>query len=174
MACLSVVASPLTILPPSTSRFRPLAPYCPICWHLTAKPPPPQAGTLLLSTGWHPTATHELAPYCYSPPGTQLLLLRSVDPSLVTPSRSIALPPWLLSNALDQCNDLHNRASGFSGPTVSQFSPVDDRPSTRLRPTFWVFEQAASFVLGSVRKGLGLSTCTFLCIVSLPVWGILS
>ena len=26
-----------------------------------------------------------------------------------------------------------------------------------------------SFVLGSLRKGLGLSTCTFLCIVSLRV-----
>jgi len=31
-----------------------------------------------------------------------------------------------------------------------------------------------SFVLGSLQKGLGLSTCTFLCIVSLRVWGILS
>jgi len=31
-----------------------------------------------------------------------------------------------------------------------------------------------SFVLGSLLKGLGLSTCTFLCIVSLRVWGILS
>jgi len=30
------------------------------------------------------------------------------------------------------------------------------------------------FCFGSLLKGLGLSTCTFLCIVSLRVWGILS
>ena len=35
-------------------------------------------------------------------------------------------------------------------------------------------EAVVSFVLGSLREGLGLSTGTFLCIVSLPVWGILS
>jgi len=110
MARLSVVASPLAILPLPPSRFRPLAPYCPLSWHLTAKNPPP-AGTLLLPSGWHPTATHRLAPYCYSLAGTLLLLLRSVDPSSVTPSRGIALPPWLLSNALDRCNDLPDRTS---------------------------------------------------------------
>ena len=36
MARLLVVASPLGILPPSPSRFSPLAPYCPLSWHLTA------------------------------------------------------------------------------------------------------------------------------------------
>jgi len=65
MARWSVVASPLAILPLPPSRFRPLAPYCPLSWHLTAKnsspgwhptAPPPLAGTLLLLTGWHPTA----------------------------------------------------------------------------------------------------------------------
>jgi len=35
-------------------------------------------------------------------------------------------------------------------------------------------EAVISFVLWSLQKGLGLSTCTFLCIVSLLVWGILS
>jgi len=65
MARLSVVASLLAILPLPPCRFRPLAPYCPLSWHLTAKnsspgwhptAPPPLAGTLLLLTGWHPTA----------------------------------------------------------------------------------------------------------------------
>jgi len=64
MARLSVVASRLAILPLPPSRFRPLAPYCPLSWHLTATPLP----------GWHPTATHRLAPYCYSPAGTLLVL----------------------------------------------------------------------------------------------------
>jgi len=80
MAPLSVVASPLAILSLPPSRVRPLAPYCPISWHLTAKPPRlapyccSRAGTLLLLTGWHPTAAHGLAPYCCSPAGTLLLL----------------------------------------------------------------------------------------------------
>jgi len=65
MARWSVVASPHAILPLPPSRFRPLPPYCPLSWHLTAKntspgwdptAPPPLAGTLLLLTGWHPTA----------------------------------------------------------------------------------------------------------------------
>ena len=165
------MASLLASLPPPPSRFRPLAPYCPL--------------------SWHPTATHRLASYCYSPAGILLLIvvgghplcpvaplallpLRSFGLSSVTPSHGIALPPWLLYNAIDRCNDLHDRASGLSGPTVSVFSPIDDRLSTPLRPAFLVFEQAVSFVLGRLRKGLGLSTCTFLCIASLRVWGILS
>jgi len=112
MALWSVVASPLAILPLPPSRFRPMARYCPISWHLAAKTPPP-AVTVLLPSGWHPTATHGLAPYCYSLAGTLLLRLRSVDPSSVTPSRGIALPPWLLSNALDRCNDLPYCTSCF-------------------------------------------------------------
>jgi len=83
MARWSVVASLLAILPPLPSQFRPLAPYCPLSWHLTAKnsfpgwhptAPPLRlapycyspAGILLLLTGWHPTATHRLAPDCLS------------------------------------------------------------------------------------------------------------
>jgi len=162
------------------SRSFLLPPPGSVRWHHTALLAgtlllnPPQASTLLLPTGWHPTTTHRLAHYRYSPAGTLLLLFRLVDPSSVTPSRGIALPPWLLSNALDPCNDLHDRTSGYSGPTVSVFSLVDDRPSTPLMPAFQVFEQAVSYILGSLRKGLGLSTGTFLCIVSLRVWGILS
>ena len=128
MVCLSVVASPFAILPPPP-------PGC-VRWHRTA----PLAGALLLKLppGWHPTALHLLAPYCYSLAGTLrlilLLPLRSVDPSSVMPSRGMALPPWLLSNTLDRCNDLHYRASGYSGPMVSMFSPVDDYPSSQSGP----------------------------------------
>jgi len=129
IARYSVVASLLAILPLPPSRFHQLAPYCPLSWPLTAKTPPP-AGTLLLPSGWQPTATHRLAPYCYTLAGTLLLLLRSVDPSSVTPSRGIAWPPWLLSNALDRCNDLHDRVSGYCGPVVSMFSLVADHQSS--------------------------------------------
>ena len=66
MARWSVVASPFVILPLPPSRFCPLAPYCPISWHLTAKNSSP---------GWHPTAPLWLAPYCYSPAGTLLLIV---------------------------------------------------------------------------------------------------
>jgi len=59
------VASLFAILSLPPSWFCPLGPYCPISWHLTAKTPPP-AGTLLLPFGWHPPATHRLAPYCSS------------------------------------------------------------------------------------------------------------
>ena len=121
MACLSAAASLFASLPLSSSQFCPLAPYC---YH-----PLP---------GWHPTARHWLAPYCYSPAGILLLLtgwhptahrrwlasplpggsarhlpFRSVGPSSVTPSRCIVLPPWLLSNLLDRCNDLPDRTSRF-------------------------------------------------------------
>jgi len=65
MARLSVVASLFAILPLPPSWFRPLAPYCPLSWLLTANPPhllapycSSPAGTLLLLPGWHPTAHH--------------------------------------------------------------------------------------------------------------------
>jgi len=147
------VASLLAILPLPPSQFRPLAPYCPLSWHLTANPPPrlapycsPPAGTLLLITGWHPTA-HPPGwhPLCSVAP-LALLPLRSFDPSSVTPSRGIALPPWLWTNALDRCNDLRDRASGSCGPTVSVFSRVGDHlsspsgPATALeQPSFLLF-----------------------------------
>jgi len=59
------------------------------------------------------------------------------------------------------------------GPLL-EFSYVADHLSTPLRPAFLVFEQVVSFVLGSLLKGLGLSTCTFLSIVSSNVWNISS
>ena len=65
MARLSTMATPLVILPQPPCWFYPLAPYCPFSWHLTAKPLP----------GWHPTTPHLLAPYCYPPAGTLLLLV---------------------------------------------------------------------------------------------------
>jgi len=58
IACLSAAASLLAILPLSSSRFCPLAPYC---YH-----PLP---------GWHPTAHHRLAPYGYSSAGSLQLIV---------------------------------------------------------------------------------------------------
>ena len=112
------MASPLEILPLPGSRFRPLAPYCRMSWHLTAKTPPqagtlllpPLAGTLLLLTSWHPTAHHHWLASPLPAGHARHLPFRSVGPSSVTPSRGIALPPWLLSNALDRC---HDRTSWF-------------------------------------------------------------
>ena len=146
------MATRLAIHPLPPSRFRPLAPYCPISWHLTANPPPrlvpycslpsgchptaspPPAGTLLLLTGWHPTShLPSWHPLCSVAP-LALLPLRSFDPSSVTPSCGIALPPWLWTNALERCNDLRDRASGYCGPTVSVFSHVGDHPSSRSGP----------------------------------------
>jgi len=84
------VASPLVIRPLPPSRFRPLAPYCPLSWHLTAEnsspgchptAPPPLAGTLLLPPLWlalycSPRLAGtlllpplKLAPYCSPPSG---------------------------------------------------------------------------------------------------------
>jgi len=69
MARLSAAASLLAILPLSSSRFCPLAPYC---YHRVP--------------GWHPTAHHRLAPYCYSPAGTLLLIVIGWHPlCLVAP-----------------------------------------------------------------------------------------
>ena len=58
------------------------------------------AGTLLLITGWHPTANLRLAPYCYSSAGALLLIsvgwhpLCLVAPLAFYPSDRLA-PPWL-------------------------------------------------------------------------------
>ena len=83
MARLLAAASLLAILPPSSSRFCPPAPYCyhplpgrhPTAHHWLAPYCYSPAGTILLLTGWHHTATHRLTPYCYSPAGTLLLIL---------------------------------------------------------------------------------------------------
>jgi len=102
------VASPLAILSPPSSRFRQLAPYCPISWSVTATPLPgwhatashrvapychSPDGTLLPLTGWHPTATHRLAPYCHSPACTLLPLTGW------HPTATHRLPPYCYSPA---------------------------------------------------------------------------
>ena len=183
MARLSAAAGLFAILPLSSSQFCPLAPWCyhPLpCWHPTAhhRLAPycsSQAGPLLLLTGWHPTATHRLAPYCSTSLAgiscARWLRSRSTLPIgwplLVTPSRGIVLPPWQLSNALNRCNDLPDRTSGFGGPSVGVF--LCPR-STNLSPrAAFLAVRVFPFVLVSLRKGLGLSTCTFPCIVSLHV-----
>ena len=137
------MASPFAFLPLPPSGFCPLAPYCPLSWHLTAKnsspgwhptAPPPLAGTLLLLTGWHPTGH---LPGCHPLCSLALLAflpLRSFDPSSVTPSCGIVLRPCLWTNTLDRCNDLHNRASGSCEPTVSVFSHVGDHLSSPSGP----------------------------------------
>jgi len=173
MARLSAAARLFTILPLSSSQFCLLAPYC---YH-----PLP---------GWHPTALHRLAPYCYSPAGTLLLIvvgwhplcsvaplaplpLRSFGLSSVTPSRGIALPLWLCPTPWINVMSCLNVHHGCGGPSTGVF--LCHRSSIlSIRPRKGLSGAVVSFVLGSLRKGLGLSTCTFLCIVSLRVWGILS
>jgi len=120
MAHLSAAASLFTILPLSSSRYCPLAPYC---YH-----PLP---------GWHPSAHHR---WLASPqPGgsARNLAFRAVGPSSVTPSRGIALPPWLLSNALDRCNDLPDRTTWFRWVLYWSFpmSPITYQPPSG--PRFW-------------------------------------
>jgi len=176
MARLSVVASPLAILPLPPFRFCPLAAYCPIRWHLTANPPhrlapycSSQAGTLLLLTGWHPTA-HLTGwhPLCSVAP-LAFLPLRSFGPSSVTPSRGIALPPRLcptLGNDVITCPTVHHAFWRALNLLVfrRRGSPIlSPRPREGLRAA------VVSFLLGSLLKGLGFSTCRFLCIVSLRV-----
>jgi len=68
------------------------------------------------------------------------------------------------------CLTIHH---GFGGPSTRVFLC---RRSSILSsgPRKGLSVAVVSFVLGSMLKGLGLSTCTFPCIVSLRVWGILS
>jgi len=81
MARLSVVASLLAILPLPPSRFRPVAPYCPISWHLTANP------------------LYRLASYCSSPAGTLLLIIVGWHPLCLVRSAHppTSLPPAIYS-----------------------------------------------------------------------------
>jgi len=166
MARLSVVASPFAIFAPSASLFCPLVPY----YH---NPPP----------GWHRTAHHRLAPRAYcsplagipsarwlrSPPYPPRLL----QSSSVTPSRGIALPLWLPPTPWS--NDVITGAAVVHGSSVGpQSSGFQTKARSLSSPSGPRSEALAklSFVQGSLPKGLGLSTCTFLWIVSLCVWGI--
>ena len=150
------------------------------------------ASTLLLITGWHPTAYHRLAPYCHSWAGTLLPLMgwlptahrrwlaspqpsgsarrlsfRSVGPSSVTPSRGIAPPPSLCPTPWIDVMTYLTVQHGFGGPFAGVFLC---RRSTKLsRRAAFLAVRVFSFVLVSRRKGLGLSMCMFLCIVSLRV-----
>jgi len=172
MARLSVVASPLVILLLSFSQFCPLALLLPPFLSL--------AGTRLLPIGWHPTATLWLAPYCSSSlagiPSARWLRLPSTLSDWVSPPwlrlvvvlhclRGYCPMPWI---DVLTCPTVHR---SFGGPSRLEFSYVAGHQSSPPWSPF-VAVQIFSFVLVSLRKGLGLSTCTFLCIVSLCIWGI--
>jgi len=58
---------------------------------------------------------------------------------------------------------------GFGGPSTGVF--LCRRSTILSPPAAFLAIRLFSFVLVSLGKGLGLSTCTFLCIVSLRVWG---
>jgi len=152
MAPLSAAASLLAILPPSSSRFCPLAPYC---YH-----PLP---------GWHPTAHNRLAPHCYSPAGTPLLLtgwhptalcrwrasplpgrsarrlpFRSVGLSSATPSRGIALPPWLGPTPWIDLMTCLTVQHGFGGPSTGVFLCRRSRILSRQQ-RFWPLKSLLLF-----------------------------
>jgi len=178
IARLSAAASLFTILLLSSSRFCRVGPYCyhPLPgWHPSAhrRLPPycsSSAAPLLLLTGWHRTAPLR---WLASPlPGgsAHRLPFRSVGPSSVTPSRGIALPLWLCPTPwidVMTCLTVHH---GFGGPSTGGFLC---RGSTILFPrAAFLAVSVFSFVLVSLRKGLGLSTRTSPCILSLPVRGL--
>jgi len=125
------------------------------------------ASTLLLLTGWRPTAHRRWLVSPLSGCSARHLPFRWVGPSSVTPGRGIALPPWLCPTPwIDgiTCLTVHH---GFGGAFTGVFLC---RRSTILSPrAAFLAVRVFSFVLVSLRKGLGLSTCTFLCIVSLRV-----
>ena len=146
--------------PPGSVRWHHTAPFS---WHLSAYPP-----------GWHPTATHRLAPYCPVAPLA----------SLSTPSDAFLLgyaQSWYCTasvaaaNALvKQCNYQRDRCLRLRyQPTFLWFSSKARSLSSLSGPRFEALAKL-SVVQGSIRKGLDLSTCTFLCIVSLRVWRLLS
>jgi len=132
---------------------------------------------LSLPDGMNPGGRTENSSLRYKPPGTSgaqgargemgrkmIFLLMSF-----TPSRGIPLPPWLWTNAMDRYNDLHNRARGSCGPTVIRVFPCRRSPILSPRPRKGLRTHGVSFLLGSLLKGFGLSTSTFLCFVSLRV-----
>jgi len=175
IARLSAAASLLAILTPSPCRFCPLSPYCyhplpgwhPTAHHQLARYCHSLAGTLLLLTGWHPTAHRRWLASTLPGGSARHLPFRSGGPSPVTPSRGIALPPWLCPTPWIDIMICLTIQHGFGGPSTGVFLC---RRSTilSLRAAFLAVG-VFSFVLVSLRKGLSLSTCKFLCIVSLRV-----
>jgi len=166
MARLSVVASPLAILPPPPSQFCPLAPYY-----------------YFPLLGWHPTALHQMAPYCPSLTGipsarwfhSHLYPPRSSHSASVTPGHSIALPPW--PPPMPWSTDVITGAAvAFQfdvGLLFRWFSYMRDQSILSPRAPF-VAVEIFSFVLVGLGKGLALSTCMLIRIVSLCVRGIFS
>jgi len=161
MAHLSVVASLLAILLLSFFQFCPLVLLLPPFLSL--------AGTRLLPIGWHPTATLWLAPYCSSSlagiPSAWWLGFPSTLSDWLTPPRlrlvvilhclrAYCPTPWI-----DVLTSPTVHGS-FGGPSRLEFSYVAGRQSSPPRSPF-VAVELFSFVVVSLRKGLGLSTCTF-------------
>jgi len=152
MAHLAVVASPFAILPPPPSRFCLLALYCTLSWHLTANLPP----------SLHPTANHRLASYCPVAPlpsvSSPIVALLLVYARLWDCTASVAA-----ANALvERCNYRPVRCIWLQcSPTFQWFSSNARSLSSVSGPRLEALAKL-SFVLGSVRKGLGLSTCAFL------------
>ena len=128
--------------PPGSVRWHRYCPFPPPGWHPTA--PPPLAGTLLLHSGWHPTAHPR---WLASPlPGGSARLLPSwpEDPSSLTPSRGIALPPWLCRTPWIDVLTCPTVQHGFGGPSSFEFSNVAGQLSSPRGQRFWPLE---SFLL---------------------------
>ena len=141
------MASPLAILPLSSSRFCPLGPLLRLTapWlarYCSSLP----AGTLLLYFGWHPTATHRRLASPLPGGSARLLLSRPEDPSSVTPSHGIALPPWLCPTPWIDVMTCPTVQHGFGEPSCSEFSNVAGLLSSPRGQRFWLLE---SFLLFS-------------------------
>jgi len=162
MASLSVVASPFAILPPPPSRFCSLVLYY---------------YTPLL--GWHPTAPYRLTPYCCSLVGipsvrwlrSRFYPPRSSHSSSVTPSRGIALPPWLPPTPwIHRCNYWRDLCLRFCvSPQVQWFSHMRGQIIPFGKPCKALTEAIFSFVLGEPAEGFGSLSSRSLSIVSLHV-----
>jgi len=175
-ALLSVVASPLAILPP---------------------PPPYSVGldrtaallslpcTLLPLLGRHSTSIHQLAHYCYSPASTILLIIVgwhpfcSVAPLATLPFLIVGFPRLRRLVVLHCLQDLRQRLERSTSPGEALF--------VSCWPTLWVSQISVSlactpspnWAFGSAScvqrrqpKGFGSLSCMFLWIVALRVWGI--
>jgi len=144
MAHLYIVASLLAILPLSSSRFCPLAPLLPLSAPWLGPYCLLSAGTLLLHYGWHPTARHRRLASALPVGPARPLPFRSVDPSSVTPSGGIALPPWLCPTPWINVMTCPTVQYGFAGPSSFEFSYVAGRLSSPCGQRFWPLE---SFLL---------------------------